>query len=824
MVTLKQNRDNIPASMAEEKRWIQKTGSGKTQMPTGWNSPDSWKCLDDIPDGVPFGFAVCGHGSTYAFADFDHCIKDGRMYPQAKAVMERIKQIAPTYWEKSTSGTGLHCIVDLGDYAGNFEPIENSDGRVIVWMNPDEYRRLRPEEREKVPKVELFFATGGRYCLTTGIQDDITGHWDRVAEQEDAAAIWREYLSILDEVHEEYGYPEDRGSVKKDYSLTVDEKTKERVLDALPYISADDRPTWIQVGIALYNIGIPFDVWDEWSRYSDQRTGEACAKYNAKETPRIWKSFKGSARYTAGTIFKLAKDGGWNVGTRLAVEEPETDDRGQKTLLEVLKQLKPETAYSRDDKGNGKLFADVCKDSRWNITAGEWFYYDGKVWAEDTGGMYASRKAKQLADALLQYASSIDDFEQKQAYARHVIKLGSLNARKRMLEDAKEHRFVSSDMFDRDDYIFNCQNGVLDLHEYPFKFKPHSMEQMLSKIANVNYDPTAAGERWNRFLDEVMQGNAEKIDYLQRICGYSLTGDTREESCYLMLGQTTRNGKSTFTETAAYMMGDYALSMRPETLAQRKDNDSRRASSDIARLNGCRLVIASEPPKRMLFDVALLKTLLGRDKITARFLHQNEFQFIPRFKLFINTNSLPTVSDTTLFSSGRINVITFDRHFTPEEQDKDLKNKLKDPHEVSGILNWCLEGLRKYMKSGADAPGSVVAATEDYRISSDKIGQFFSECMVKSADHNTAAGDVYSKYATWCDENGYGIENKGNFFSDLKARNMFSATGTVNGRTLRNVVKGYIPVTSVFQKTDEVFPERGWKGYEELSATAVGYK
>ena len=112
--------------------------------------------------------------------------------------------------------------------------------------------------------------------------------------------------------------------------------------------------------------------------------------------------------------------------------------------------------------------------------------------------------------------------------------------------------------------------------------------------------------------------------------------------------------------------------MKPESLAVRQNLDSRQASGDIARLAGCRFCNSSEPPKRMLFDTALLKSLLGRDSITARHLYQRETTFIPKFKLVVNTNFLPTITDDTVFSSGRINVISFDRHFEPQEQDKDL--------------------------------------------------------------------------------------------------------------------------------------------------------
>ena len=192
----------------------------------------------------------------------------------------------------------------------------------------------------------------------------------------------------------------------------------------------------------------------------------------------------------------------------------------------------------------------------------------------------------------------------------------------------------------------------------------------------------------------------------------------------------------------------------------------------------------------MIFDVGLLKNLLGRDSITARHLHEREFEFIPHFKLYINTNFLPLITDDTLFSSGRINVITFDRHFEPHEQDKDLKNRLTQSENISGIFNWCVEGLKMYYKEGAIPPQAVQQATAEYRKNSDKIGNFISECLTMTG-RNTKALDVYIKYKEWCLNNGFGVENKTNFFDELKGKNLFADRGTVNGLTVRNIVVGY---------------------------------
>ena len=481
---------------------------------------------------------------------------------------------------------------------------------------------------------------------------------------------------------------------------------------------------------------------------------------------------------------------------RKATEKP-------RSLVELLEQMQVASKYETNDKGFGYLFADVFKGKhRYNSDRKEFMYYDGKRWIDDAEAMRAKNSAKELSDALLVYAVKGTLEKDKSEYLKQVTSLVNIRNRHNMLQDSKDVYYFQNSDLDKDDYILNVSNGTIDLSDIEPKFTEHKADMLLSKICNANYDENATCETWIKFLDDVMQGDKDKIRYLQKIAGLSLTGNTEQETMFILYGSTTRNGKSTFCETLMYLLGDYALTMQPQSLAVKQNLDSRQASGDIARLDGCRLCNASEPPKRMLFDTALLKSLLGRDSITARHLHQREFTFIPKFKMLMNTNYLPTITDDTVFSSGRINVISFDRHFEPHEQDKTLKQKLRSKKELSGILNWCIEGLRLYRLEGLIPPLTVQMATDIYRTDSDKIGNFLNECMTK-CDRNSKAKDVYDIYAEWCNENGFGCENKGNFFAELKSKNIFASSGTVDGKTFKNIVKGYVIAENEFQKTTE---------------------
>jgi putative DNA primase/helicase len=340
-------------------------------------------------------------------------------------------------------------------------------------------------------------------------------------------------------------------------------------------------------------------------------------------------------------------------------------------------------------------------------------------------------------------------------------------------------------------YVLNCENKVLVLHPDHIEVLEHDADMLLSQLANVKYEPGIRCERWEQFVDEVMEHDAEKVLYLQKLFGLCLTGNTSLEKMWFLYGGTTRNGKSTMLETVQKMLGTYSAAIRAATLATKNNPDSRTASPDIAKLAGKRLVVCSEPPKRMPLDTALIKNFTGNDEITARFLNQGEFSFYPRFKLLCNTNYLPVVTDTTIFKSGRVEVVEFNKHFSENEQDKTLKEKLSTEESLSGVLNWCIAGWVLFNKEGLEPPKSIVNASNEYANNSDKIQLFLDDTLEKCPGNNLSIKEVYEKYESWCDSNGLYAESKQNFIGELKTKGVFKPQGTVNGRTVKNIVAGF---------------------------------
>lgn len=470
------------------------------------------------------------------------------------------------------------------------------------------------------------------------------------------------------------------------------------------------------------------------------------------------------------------------------VDKPTKKKAIPQWIKEKVAELGPEINYSYDDRGNGDLFADVFKDvCRFNSTAKCWCCYNGKFWEEDRAELIAAENAKMLQDALLIYATTIEDYKEREEYGKHVMKIGRQQVRKNMIYDARSKYPVKAEQFDQHKELFNCKNGTYNLETGVLQ--KHNPNDYISKISNVYYDPAAKSTEIQKTMNTILQGNKENIEYIQKIFGMALSGITNEEKLFLLYGATTRNGKSTIVETYLYMIKDYGITMQPETLALSK-KDSRTANGDIARLNGARFVNAPEPPQNMRFDAALIKQLTGNDMITARKIYQEEMSFIPEFITLINTNHLPIITDETLFTSGRIVVIPFRKHFEEHEQDKWLKNRLKQRQNISGFFNWCVAGYQKYQKDGLETTESMNQEIESYHMNSDKIAAFISEVLTEDPTQFVTMKELYPIYEQWCYKYNYQPYGKVKFIDYFRRSGQLKNQAKIKGKKYKNVVKG----------------------------------
>lgn len=438
-------------------------------------------------------------------------------------------------------------------------------------------------------------------------------------------------------------------------------------------------------------------------------------------------------------------------------------------LVPILMELKPEVnpRYKHGDLGKGRLFADIFKGiARYVPERKKWYIYDGVRWVADIGSLKAIELAKDLAYAITIYSTTIKDEDLRAFFTETFVKKWIQRGfRSTFIGDAESVYPVPMEKFDSDIYLFNVKNGTLDLRDR--SFREHRAEDFITKLAPVDYVPNAGSERFLQFVDEIMSHDAEKSKYLQKSLGYSLTGDTRFECMFFYYGETTRNGKGTLMESVLLVYGDYGLAVRPETIAIKSNTNSQNPTGDIARLAGIRFANISEPSRGLLLNAAQVKNMTGNDTLNARFLHENSFDFRPQFKLYVNTNYLPVITDMTVFTSNRVLIIPFDRHFEEWEQDKTLKAEFRKPEVQSAILNWLLDGYYLLMDEGFNPPQSVIDATASYCHESDKISQFSEDRLILDETAEVRTSVAYEHYKRWCDDNGCYSENSRNFNQEL---------------------------------------------------------
>jgi len=435
--------------------------------------------------------------------------------------------------------------------------------------------------------------------------------------------------------------------------------------------------------------------------------------------------------------------------------------------------------YPQNDIGVARLFFDLHSDIiRYVSEAKSWYAYDKRRWDKDEGGFRAMELCKSFVQQFGEYAVQTrpDDGE----FLKWAGKLTGRRNRESILRDAMSIAPVSISDFDRNPMLLNVQNGTLNLKT--FELQDHNPSDMISKLAPVKYDEKAHCPRWEQFIDEVMCGDRELALYLQKAMGYALTGLTEYEIFFILFGEKTRNGKTTLIETVANLLGDYARNAQAQSLA-RRSFDGAAATPDMARLKGARLVTVPEPEKGLELNIALIKQLTGGDTYTARFLNANPFEFKPEFKLFINTNHLPRTADDTVFTSGRVKIIPFNRHFSEQEQDKSLKALFRRRENKSAILNWKISGWRLILEVGFDVPSSVDAAVEAYRAEADIIGSFLSEYTNVDENGRILTSQLYALYAEWAKANGYKPLSARSFTMDVHRRYEIRRSGT-DGRAV----------------------------------------
>ncbi len=353
-----------------------------------------------------------------------------------------------------------------------------------------------------------------------------------------------------------------------------------------------------------------------------------------------------------------------------------------------------------------------------------WWAFDGAIWRRQP---HVTRRVR----ATLREAGVADPWPALVAAVEQLAR--------------SEPELATDGEWDPDPWLLGTPGGTVDLATGILR--PADPGDRITRATAVTPMESADCPLWRRFLHETTGGDVALQTFLQRFCGYALTGETCEHLALFGLGEGG-NGKSVFVNTIRFILGSYAVVAAPDLFAQGAGRRAGQAhSTEIAMLTGARLVTASETEEGRTWADGRLKMLTGGDPVTARFLGQDPFTFTPRFKLLVVGNHMPVLRTVDAALRRRLRLVPFAHH--PTEPDRRLEVRLRE--EAPAILRWMIEGCLAWAAEGPDGglghPAAVANATETYLAGQDLVAQFLAAWCDRAPACLESAGDLF---AAWC--------------------------------------------------------------------------
>lgn len=713
---MKTKIENIPEELKKTNQWV--CWQGEAKIPKNAkngqnaksNDKETWsdfetavKACDTYGfDGLGFMFA-----NGYFGVDLDHCLDNVDF-------VDEFVETLQSYTEISRSGNGIHIICK---------------GKL-------------PEGSRRKGGVEMY--SEGRYFICTG-----NVYNQKYTQIKDCT----ESVKILHNKYLPTSVP--KAEIKKQVIVDLDDaeiidkarNCKSGSLFSMLYAGEWEGlfPSQSEADLALCN---QLAFWTGRNEAQMDRIFRSSGLYRDK-----WNKKRGSNTYGEITIGKAC-------ASCTDVYEPRKYDDDTKLAVAFFKGGKvgatePKKSYDATDTGNAhRLYDKFGSILKYSYNRKKWYFWTGKVWTLDESGEI-KKLADEICEDLKKEAWQIPDEDLQEAALKFAKRTAGSAAKEAMIKEC-QHLYdipASPDDFDAYNDFLNVQNGVVNLRNG--ELMPHDSRLMMSKICDCEYDiKRRKPKMWLKFLNDVTGGDKDLQEYIQRCVGYSLSGSNREQCAYFLYGMGN-NGKSTFLDTIADMMGDYAANTQPDTLMlqSKVGGLGGGANSDIARLKSARFVTCEEPTEGVRLNEGLLKQLTGGSKVTCRFLYGDEFEYTPEFKIWVATNHKPVVRGTDVGIWRRIKLIPFEVNIPKEKVDKNLKYKLRQ--EFPQILAWAVEGCMKWQKDGIAEPSQVLEATKDYKQEMDLIAGFVEQCIVINYDteEKIMAADLFSIYSKWAKQN-----------------------------------------------------------------------
>lgn len=530
----------------------------------------------------------------------------------------------------------------------------------------------------------------------------------------------------------------------------------------------DNRDIWLRVGMALHHEfnNRNFDeqtkavqLWDEWSQGAPNYRGFDDIMHN-------WESFHSQAGRRCVTIRWLRSE--WK----------------KRSPYDKTKEL--------SEVGRAARFAEYfCGTIRHTMDTNEWYRWSGITWKKVFQDEVVGVVAYTLDDLLRHDIKELGLDEDKSANAFYRQMQNSKKA-KAILEESCHFDNVMclSTDFNADPRYVGAQNTIIDLETMTeVEARP---EMYVSLQLGTVYDKEARCPLWEETILDIFEGDAEMVDYVQRYFGYSLLGEPNEEVMAVFYGNGS-NGKSTIVNVMRDLFGEYghtADGSMLTTTARQASQNSGGARADIVALVGKRFVVVSEIDQAAHMQEAQLKKLVSTDEISARGLYEGRIRtFRPTWSVTMLTNYLPTVRGSDNGIWRRLATVPFNRNFEADKtRKKDPERAKKLRKELPGILNWVLDGVRKYRERGLTQPAAVKAESNEYRQAQDFLAEWLNDECTLRPNYQTPTSQAWASWTTWLKLNSSGytpINDKTKLTRELKKRGVLTKACYHEGTTTR---------------------------------------
>lgn len=557
----------------------------------------------------------------------------------------------------------------------------------------------------------------------------------------------------------------------------------DELADLLTYIDPDagGYDDWCNVLMAIHDHtgggGDGLALAEDWSANG--------AKFKPGEVASKWRGFTPGGGVGIGTIATLARQNGADLSAIArqhkkgnAINIAVNRDAAATSDGEPRPNAPDDIDLSQDALATDLGARSWDQNARHVATWGKWLFWASTHWQADERldhmtrtRVYLRQRAGELTDWAERKAAALDaekegDGDKLRRWAKEqarIMRSKNTVAAVESLARSNRESVACADAFDADRLLLGTPGGTVDLRTG--KLREARCSDMITKMtACAPAAPGSRPERWLTFLHEIFDGDADLVAFMQRAAGYALTGLTTEHKLLFLYG-TGRNGKSVFLNTLTHIWADYARRAASETFLNTHGD---KHATGLAGLQGARLVAGSELPVGKTWDESVIKDLTGGDRMTARFMRGDFFDFDPQLTLMIAGNNQPSFRGVDEAIRARVVLVPFTVTIPPERRDKSLSDKLKA--EGPEILRWAIEGALQWLDNGLNVPPKVVAASTEYMDDEDTLGQFLIEETAKDPAGFVTTTDLHDRFKLWCERQGLHSWTQHTLRKELKSR------------------------------------------------------